>query len=245
MKANRLPAGWRLEVHQELPSTADLMAVRAAAGEAEGLAVLALRQSAGRGRAGRGWASPEGNLYLSVLLRPATPVRDAAQWSLLAGVALIEAAGAIRPAAGLALKWPNDLLRDGAKCAGILVETALAADGTLAWLSLGIGVNLAFAPELPDRPTAHLDAAELPEVFAPRLLDRLAHWRDIEAKQGFAPVRAAWQRHGPRFGTRLTVRQPQGHLEGAYQGLAEDGALLLAIDNTTRRISTGEVDGTG
>ncbi len=237
------PLTWRLAVHPELPSTADLVAQAAAAGEAEGLAVLALRQSAGRGRAGRNWASPPGNLYLSVLLRPETPAREAGQWSLLAGVALAEAAGALlADPARLTLKWPNDLLLDGAKCAGILAETNLAEGGTLEWLSLGIGVNLAHAPVLPDRPTAHLDAAEAPETFAQRLLARLSHWRSVLLDIGFAPVRDAWQALALPSGSPLRVRQGDAFVEGLYAGLAEDGSLLLHTENTTRRIIAGEVE---
>ncbi len=245
MSYPRLPEGWRIAVLEEVASTADVLAVRAAAGEPEGLAVLARRQAAGRGRAGRQWSSPNGNLYLSALLRPGTPAREAPQWSLLAGVALAEAAQEIAPQALLRLKWPNDLLRDGAKCAGVLAETALAEDGTLAWLGLGFGVNLAHAPALPDRATAHLATAEQPEAFAHRLLARLVHWQGRQRAEGFAPVRTAWQAWGPALATPLQLRQPQGHLLGTYAGLAEDGALLLNINNTLRRITTGEVDGTG
>ncbi len=237
------PLTWRLAVHPVLPSTADLVSQAAAAGEAEGLAVLALRQTAGRGRAGREWASPPGNLYLSVLLRPATPAREAAQWSLLAGVALAEAAGVLlAEPARLMLKWPNDLLLDGAKCAGILAESTLAPDGTLEWLALGIGVNLATAPALPGRATAHFAAAEPPEVFAQRLLVRLAHWRDSALTRGFAPVRAAWHAMAAPLGSPLRVRQGSGFVEGLYAGLAEDGSLLLHTENTTRRIIAGEVE---
>ncbi len=238
------PLTWRLAVHPELPSTADLVAQAAAAGEAEGLAVLALRQTAGRGRAGRAWESPTGNLYLSVLLRPQTSAREAGQWSLLASVALAEAAGALLADQGrLALKWPNDLLLDGAKCAGILAESNLAPGGTLEWLSLGIGVNLAHAPALPDRPTAHLGATEPPEAFAHRLLARLSHWRDVALTAGFAPVRAAWQALAMPPGSALRVRQGNAYVEGHYAGLAEDGSLLLHTENTTRRIIAGEVEG--
>jgi BirA family biotin operon repressor/biotin-[acetyl-CoA-carboxylase] ligase len=238
------PLTWRLAIHPALPSTADLVAEAAAAGEAEGLAVLALRQTAGRGRAGRGWVSPPGNLYLSVLLRPATPPREAGQWSLLAGVALAEAASALLEApTRLTLKWPNDLLLDGAKCAGILAESTLAPDGKLDWLTLGIGVNLAHAPELPDRPTAHLNAAEGPEGFAQRLLARLAHWRTLALTQGFAPVRTAWQAMATPLGSGLRVRQGSDFVEGLYAGLAEDGSLLLHTEKTTRRIIAGEVEG--
>jgi BirA family biotin operon repressor/biotin-[acetyl-CoA-carboxylase] ligase len=228
-----LPAGWRLEVHAALPSTSDR------------LAVLARRQTAGRGRAGRGWASPPGNLHLSLLLRPAGPARLAAQWALLAGVALAEAAREIDPEpAALRLKWPNDLLRHGAKAAGILAETALAPDGSLAWLCLGIGVNLAHAPALPDRPTACLGGAVAPEAFAIRLISRLDHWCAQQVAEGFAPVRAAWVGFGPAIGEMLTMRG--GPVPGgAFAGLAEDGSLLLVADGQTHMIRAGEISAPG
>ncbi|GGC49828.1 hypothetical protein GCM10011504_30310 [Siccirubricoccus deserti] len=237
------PPGWRLESHASLTSTADTLRCRAEAGEPEGLAVLALQQTAGRGRAGRGWASPPGNLHLSVLLRPPGPAREAAQWALLAGVALAEAAAEIDPEpAALRLKWPNDLLRHGAKCAGILAESALTPEGGLAWLALGIGVNLRHAPALADRPTACLGAAEPPEDFAARLIARLDHWCGIQAAAGFAPIRAAWLARGPALGEALTLRG--GAVPGgAFAGLAEDGALLIERAGTRHVIRVGELGG--
>ena len=234
------PVAWRLERHAALPSTADLLAARAEAGAAEGLAILAGEQLAGRGRAGRGWASPPGNLYLSVLLRPAGPAREAPQWSLLAAVALAEAAGAVvADPAAVRLKWPNDLLIGGGKAAGILVESALTASGRIAWLGLGFGVNLAHAPALPDRPTATLGGGETPERFAARLLQRLGHWVGVQRAEGFAPVRGAWLRFGPGLGETLTVRGlPE---PGGFAGLAEDGSLLLEIEGRQRAIPAGEI----
>lgn len=238
--AKAVAFGWRLEVHAELPSTSVLLAARAEAGEAEGLAIQALQQTAGRGRAGRAWSSPPGNLYLSVLLRPAGPAREAPQWSLLAGVALAEAAAEVgRDPVSLRLKWPNDLLLGGAKCAGILAESALTPAGGIAWLTLGIGVNLAHAPALPDRRTATLDGAGTPQEFAPRLLARIAAWREVQRAEGFAPIRAAWLRFGPAEGERILLRGlPDG---GHFAGLAEDGSLLLDIDGTRRAIPAGEI----
>lgn len=238
--ADTVPAGWRLEVHAALPSTSDLLLQRAEADEVEGLAILALEQTAGRGRAGRAWASPPGNLYLSVLLRPAGPAREAGQWGLLAGVALAEAAAEIVPdGAALRLKWPNDLMRGGAKCAGILAESALGPDGRLAWLALGFGVNLAHAPALPDRPTATLGLAESPERFAARLLARLGHWRAVQRADGFAPVRGAWARLGPRPGETLNLRGLAGPV--VFAGLAEDGSLLIELDGVRRVVTAGEI----
>lgn len=235
-----LPPGWHLEIHAALPSTSALLAARAEAGAPEGLAIQALQQTAGRGRAGRVWSSPPGNLYFSLLLRPEGPAREAPQWSLLAGVALAEAAAeAIAEPAALRLKWPNDLLLGGAKCSGILAETALTPAGGIAWLTLGIGVNLAHAPALPDRPTAVLEGAGPPEAFAARLLARLFHWRQVVRGAGFAPVRAAWLRFGPAEGERITLRAlPEG---GAFAGLAEDGSLLLDINGTRRAVPAGEI----
>ncbi|MBK1656718.1 biotin--[acetyl-CoA-carboxylase] ligase [Paracraurococcus ruber] len=235
-----MPPGWVLEAHDSLPSTSALLARRAEAGAPEGLAILAREQTAGRGRAGRVWASPRGNLYLSVLLRPEGPAREAPQWSLLAGVALAEAAAAVlRDPAALRLKWPNDLLLGGAKCAGILAETALLPGGGLAWLSLGIGVNLARAPALPDRRTAWLDAGLSPDAFAPRLLARLGHWRAVQRAEGFAPVRAAWRRFGPAVGEAITLHGLDA--PARFVGLAEDGSLLLEVAGTCRAIPAGEV----
>ncbi len=232
-----------MEVHAELGSTATLLRERAEAGEAEGLAILAREQTAGRGREGRPWRSPPGNLYLSALLRPAVPARQAPQWALLAAVALAEAAAELdAEPASLRLKWPNDLLRHGAKCAGILTETALAPDGTLAWLAYGIGVNLRHAPSLADRPTACLATTATPEEFAPCLLARLLHWRGTMLAEGFAPIRAAWLRRGPEPGAKLTLTAGPV-TAGAFAGLAEDGALLLESGGTRHRILAGEVGG--
>lgn len=187
-------------------------------GEPAGLAVMARRQSQGRGSKGRHWDSPADNLYVSALLRPPGPAREAGQWSLLAGVALAEAVSALLPDdSGLALKWPNDLLLDGAKLAGILVDSS-AADGRLDWVVIGIGVNLAVAPALPDRATACLAdrlPPPAPRDMADRVLARLGHWAAVQARDGFAPVRAAWADWGAR--------------QAGFTGLAEDGSLLPHI----------------
>jgi BirA family biotin operon repressor/biotin-[acetyl-CoA-carboxylase] ligase len=231
---------WRIEVHDEVESTQSLVAVRAAAGEAAGLALLARRQSAGRGRDGRAWTSPAGNLYLSVLLRPEAPARALPQFALLAAVALHAAASRHGP---LRLKWPNDLLRGEAKLAGILTEAALDADGRVRHLILGIGANLAAAPNLPDRPTASL-AAVPPETFAEQFLGQLGVWLDRYGAEGFAPIRAGWMAAGPLPGAALSVRRGDSLLSGRYEGLAEDGALCLAVGGRVLHLYAGELEET-
>ena len=238
-------AAWRLEIHESLPSTADLCRARAEAGEAAGLAILARRQVAGRGTRGRVWAGAEGNLFLSVLLRPPGTARAASQWSLLAGVALADALATHLPdPTALAVKWPNDLLLHGRKVAGILVESAGDGAGGLSWLSFGLGANLAVAPCVPGRPTACL--AEVapppaPEALAGEVLDALARWCAVHAQSGFAPIRAAFLARAPAQGTRITLRLGDRMLGGAFAGLAEDGSLLLRAGGRLQAFAAGEV----
>lgn len=231
---------WRLLVHEALDSTQTLVVRLAEAGEPEGLAVLARRQTAGRGTGGRSWEGPSGNLALSLLLRPRAPARVLPQYALLAAVALHGCASA--HAAGLSLKWPNDLLRDGAKCAGILAEGAVAPGGGIAHLVLGFGVNLAHAPEVPGRATAALGPVP-PEDFARALMEGLDRWLLRTRLEGFAPVRAAWEAAGPPRGAMLTLRQGSGTVSGRYEGLAEDGGILLATGGRVHRFLAGEIGG--
>lgn len=239
--------GFRLEVHEALASTSDLVAERAVAGEPAGLAVLARRQTAGRGTQGRGWESPAGNLYMTTLLRPGGALRDAPQWSLLAGVALAEAVAPLLPdPAALTLKWPNDLLLRGRKLAGILAEASASAKGGVAWISLGIGVNLAAAPVVPGRETASLAGEGIvppaPTAFAVQLLERLDQWCTRRAARGFADVRSAWLRWGPAPDALIRVSAPGGGTRsGRFAGLAEDGSLLIADDGRVQRLAAGEV----
>jgi BirA family biotin operon repressor/biotin-[acetyl-CoA-carboxylase] ligase len=243
-----LPPGWRLRVEAELPSTSDLLRRLAAAGEPDGLAVLARRQTAGRGREGRSWHSEEGNLHVSLLLRPDAPAAEAPRWALLGGVALAEALSAFLPDRdSIRLKWPNDLLLGGAKLAGMLCEGS-ARDGRIEWIVLGLGANLARAPDLADRPTTCLAAHAPPpdpEAAAVALVGAVERWRRRMAEQGIGPLLDAWQRRGPRQGAELTLRSGAGETTGLYRGLDGDGALLIETDGRTRRFATGELSAGG
>ncbi len=236
------PAGWRMRVHESLPSTSDPLLRLAAAGEPERIAILARRQTAGRGRDGRPWDSPAGNLFISLLLRPDGPAREAGQWALLAAVALHDAlAPHVPPGAALAVKWPNDLLLDGAKLAGILSESSADPAGRIEWLIFGVGANLAAAPVVPGRATACLGpAAPAPEVVGAALLRAIEHWRGIMAWQGFVAVRRAWMERGPKLGQVLTMRDGRS---GAYAGLGEDGTLLLSEAGRVSALASGEIGG--
>ena len=236
---------WRLAIHDSLGSTSDLCRARATAGEAAGLAVMARRQEQGRGSHGRAWSSPPGNLYLSVLLRPGGPLAEGGLWSLLAAVVLAETVEPHLPdPAALRLKWPNDLLLNGRKLAGILLDSTADSAGQLGSLVIGFGLNLAAAPDLPDREAASL--AEIappppPEEAANALLARLTHWCARQAAEGFAPVRAAWLARAPIPGTPLRFRQGSRDLAGTFAGISPDGALLLDAAGTRHTFAAGEV----
>lgn len=235
---------WRLRRYAHLPSTQTLAVTLAEADEPEGLAILADRQSAGQGTQGRVWEGASGNLHISMLLRPTGPMAEVAQYSLLAGVALAEAVAGFAPdPAALSLKWPNDLLLGGAKMAGILTQAAAGPQsgpgGGIDWLIFGIGVNLAAAPAVPGRSTACLGVAVPVEALATALLARIDHWRLVRATEGFAPIRAAWLALGPQRGTWLNLSRPE--ISGRFEGLGEDGALLIGTAGRIHALRAGEI----
>lgn len=229
---------WRLEQHAELGSTSDEIVRRARAGEPAGLAVLALKQTAGRGSRGRAWSAPEGNLNLSILLRPSRPASEAGLFSLVSGIAVAEALEGLG-AAHLSLKWPNDVLCGGAKLAGILIDAT--PDGeTLDWLVIGIGINLKTAPEIPGRRTIALSSQGLeisPETAAKAILARLESW--VEAPG--ADIREAWLLRGHPQGTPLEISYAGQRRAGLFAGLSASGELLLQCENRIETINTGEV----
>jgi BirA family biotin operon repressor/biotin-[acetyl-CoA-carboxylase] ligase len=237
-------APWRLVTLDDVDSTSDYVIARARAGEAEHLAVIARRQTAGRGRAGRQWFAASGGLALSALMRPAA---CDGQWSLLAGLAVREGlASCVAQGERLRLKWPNDVMVEDAKLAGVLVDSAVRPDGSLDWLVIGVGANLETAPAIADRPTACLAALGFrggAQEAARMVLERLAHWRGVQERQGFGPVRAAWVEAADAVGTPLAARVGGVRLVGRFAGLAESGALRLETETGTLSITTGEIDG--
>lgn len=242
-----LPAFYQLHAFDRLPSTMDECRRHAAEGAPEGLLVWALEQTAGRGRRGRSFLSPPGNLYLSLLLRPAGNVAAGAQLGFVAAVALAEAVSALLPdgARRVRVKWPNDLLIDRAKASGILLEGQPTPAGRLDWIILGIGVNLASHPSDTPYPATSLAAAggnagpaELLAAFAERFLA----WHQTWTERGFAPIRAAWLARAAGFGEPITVRLPQETLEGRFADLDDTGILWVELAGGTQRaVATGDL----
>ena len=221
----------------EVGSTNDWLLARAEA-LPDGHWVIADRQTAGRGRRGRVWNDGAGNLMGSVLVKATGQVQ---QLSFVAALALHDALSALTgQPARFALKWPNDVLLDGTKCSGILLERVGEA------LVIGMGVNLAHHPDGIERPATSLAAAGLAVPTPAALLDELAaafsHWRQTWAAHDFAPIRAAWTARAAGVGARIVARLGNDSPEGLFIGLADDGALLIQLDDgTTRAIHAGEV----
>lgn len=240
-----LPGFFRLRSFACLASTNETAKELAAAGAPEGTLVTAAEQSAGRGRYGRSWASPPGNLYASLLLRPNADPAAAAQLGFAAALAVAEAAQQVfPPGAPVSLKWPNDVLVGGAKAAGILLESRGGDAGAVAWLVIGIGVNLASAPLDTPYPATCLAAwgAEVaPADFLPICAGRLLAWYEAWRQAGFAPVRAAWLGRAHPMGERLRVRLAGEELEGRFAGLDADGRLLLEGREGRQPIAAAEV----
>ncbi len=236
-------AGFR---HHHLDVVGSTNVEALACGLEDRLWITAREQSAGRGRRGRAWSSPPGNLYASlVLVDPAEP-RRAADLCFVAALALSDAvyATAPRAASTMALKWPNDLLIGGAKVAGILVEGAHAGNGFSA--VIGWGVNIASHPDGTPYPATHLvasDATANVQAFFAALSDafvgRLVTWR---RGAGFAEIRKAWLARAAGIGRRIVVRLPSGDIDGVFEALDDEGALILLDDAGQRRaIAAGEI----
>ena len=231
---------WRLRRYLSLPSTSDLCIELARAGEPEGLAVLAGRQTAGRGSRGRTWESPPGALCLSVLLRPRDPPSASGHWALLSALALYEALSRFAADGALSLKWPNDVLIHGSKAGGILLDAAVGPE-VFDWLVIGFGANLATAPETAGESAGALGMAVEPGLVAEALLEQIDRWRRVRLVEGWSAVRAAWLARAHPAGTPLRVRSGTLNTAGAFDGLGEDGALLLRAGGRVRAFATGDV----
>lgn len=218
---------------------------RAVAGERGPLWIRADQQTAGRGRVGRSWASELGNLYASLLVTTTAPVASASQLSLVAGIAVFEAIAAAIGAAppGLRLKWPNDILIDGRKAGGILIESTATTAGLTA--IVGIGINIASAPDLPDRPATCLAAhgfAGDPEALLARIAEAASVWLAVwDRGAGFEVIREAWLNHAHPIGEQMSINTGSERIAGAFLGLDAEGALLLDGPGGARRFTFGDV----
>lgn len=245
-----LPADFRLHRFGSVASTNDEAKRLAQRDAPDRTVLLAEAQTAGRGRYSRQWESPRGNLYASYIFRPAVPPRHAAQIGYVAAVAVHDTVAALtgRPSA-VACKWPNDILVDGEKIAGILPESSIGADGALEWIVLGIGLNIVSAPADAVRPATSLaEHARLPlspEYALTALSRALDGWMARWLGDGFGCIREAWlQRAGP-VGSEIRVVLPDRSVAGRFGGVDPDGALILDTAAGQEIVHSGEVFAAG
>jgi BirA family biotin operon repressor/biotin-[acetyl-CoA-carboxylase] ligase len=235
-----LPDGWTLVALGSVGSTNDEAARLAEAGAPEGTFVWAREQTGGRGRRGRRWASPVGNLYCSTILRPECSAARAAELGFVAALAvadLVPAGRAVR------VKWPNDVLVDGGKVAGILPESSIGQDGAVEHVVLGIGLNVGFAPDLPEMRYPGATLGGTVEAAVEGLTAGLARWLAEWRRRGFETIRAGWlERAGP-LGAEVDVKLGEELVRGAFAGMDREGALLLETPAGPRRIVSGELLG--
>ena len=232
-----------VEHHHSLDSTSDRLKALARAGAPEGSIVLADTQTGGRGRHGRGWVSPPGNLYVSVLLRPSGA--SVSVLPLAVGVAVAEALEVLGVSARL--KWPNDVVTMDRKVGGILAESS-STGSPIDWVVVGIGVNVRapLPPELRDLAVSLVDAgaplAGVEEVAGAVLL-RLGVWYHRLAESGAAAVLEEWRhRSVPWWGEAVEAWSAGSRIVGRAAGVDDQGGLVLEMDDGSRTtLRSGEV----
>jgi BirA family transcriptional regulator, biotin operon repressor / biotin---[acetyl-CoA-carboxylase] ligase len=204
-------------------------------GGCHGAVIWAKKQSSGKGRLGRNWVSAEGNLFVSVLLQPHKAMTELSQLSFVAALAVVEAIKPLLPEGNtLQCKWPNDILLNGRKLAGILLES-FQMEESGGWVVVGVGVNIDNFPPRTEFPATCLKDAGVELVSAKIVLSRFIH-HFIEAynewdQKGFARTRKQWQANAWGLGEKLTARLPDSQMEGIAEGIDPHGSLVLRLDN--------------
>lgn len=239
------PEGHDRLILDETGSTMDEARAQAAAGATGPLWIMARRQTSGRGRRGNVWRAPEGNLNVTLLLRPEMGAKAASLLSFAASLSVADLLGACVPGARIETKWPNDALLNGGKAAGILLESEGRGD-RLDWVSIGIGVNLVAHPPadpaaaFPPTCVADHGAPPTPEDALTILAAAFAARLDLYRAQGFAPIRDAWIARAARLGAPIEARLPNETVSGIFADLDADGALVLHTPRGPRRIAAAE-----
>ena len=209
--------------------------------------VIAENQTGARGRRGKAWVNPTGNLAATLVFAPNCAPADAAQRSFLAANALLETLSLYASDANLKQKWPNDVLLNGGKIAGILLESS-GQGGSVDWLSIGIGVNLAHVPEgVQDAAFAPVSLAsetgsQVPaSEFLAYLAAAYAAQEHTLATYGFDRIRAAWLANAARLGEDITAVTPKERITGIFDTIDKDGNLVLKTPKGVRVISAADI----
>lgn len=238
---------WRIDFHPSVSSTQKILKEKALSGEQEGYAVHALEQTQGYGRHGRVWSSETGNLYLSILLQPNCTAQKAAQLSFVIAIAVHETLYSYLMSSyeKPILKWPNDVLFAGKKCAGILLESDLAQAGHVNWLAVGIGINIKHSPSdvgvaMHSYMQEGLDIDV--EGFRDSLLKNIERYYDLWRERGFEGISQDWQDRAHPVGAHASVKIDTHILSGFFAGIDDMGNMKLKDEQgNLRTISAGDV----
>jgi BirA family biotin operon repressor/biotin-[acetyl-CoA-carboxylase] ligase len=242
-----LPSTYRLVCYDRIDSTNEEAKRQARDGAVDRTLVWAHEQTKGRGRQGRVWSSPPGNLYVSLILRPHCPLARVAQLGFVAAVAVGDTLGSICNGRldGLSYKWPNDVLLRGRKIAGILLESELGKGQAPEFVILGVGINLVSSPHSSEFLATSIAEEDFGAVSPAAALTGFARhfeaWSERWRKEGFAPIRAAWLAHAMSLGQSIRVRLETVTLHGRFLNIDQHGTLLLESAGKLRRVFAGEV----
>ena len=244
-----LPSAYNLvelDVVKSTNLTAKELASKGEATTPDGTLIWAHEQTEGRGRRGKGWSSPRGNLYISLILRPETALSRSAQLSFVAALSIYDALGNLGPPGHqVHCKWPNDILLNEKKVSGILLES----EGTFGnepadWIILGIGLNVMSYPQNSTFPSTSLNSegwqTSIEEVLMAFSRSFLS-WTNNWVENGFASIRENWLWRSVGIGSIIHVKVDNQVLEGIFEDIDEDGALILNQSGKTRRITAGDL----
>lgn len=254
-----IAAGYRLEAHDSVGSTNAIALERAATGDAGKLWIVSKKQESGRGRRGRAWATPEGNLAATLLLVEAYELKLAATLGFVAGLALADALNAVVPERRIAvavdaggqrrgdrfeLKWPNDVLAEGAKLAGILLESSLLPGNRVA-LAIGIGVNVVAHPEDVPYPATSLKALGFTGDAETLFLALSDAWNENvriwNSGAGLTEIRQRWLSRAAGLGSEVAVRVDGNVVRGVFETIDEDCRFVIRAGGGVVKIAAGDV----
>jgi len=248
----KTPSAFQLAAFDCLDSTNDELRRRAEKGCATNTVVWALEQTKGRGRRGRNWVSTPGNLFCSILQKPTVSIAQCAKASFVISLAIH---GAVSEAVSqsdckVECKWPNDVLIDGQKVSGILLESEAKSfikgqPSSLDWLIIGIGINLAHSPDNTPYPSGYVNSYRKvplePKDMLEILLRHFQIWFEAWETAGFGPIRDAWLQRAKGLGQEIIVNLEAEQIKGTFESLDQDGALVLRTTHEQRLISAGDV----
>jgi len=243
---NERPADFFIRhAREEVSSTNDIARELAETGAPEGTLVTARRQKSGRGRRGNTWESIQGNVFLSLILRPGVSAQAAAQLSFVAAISVGDLVSNRLPTRSISLKWPNDVLCNNNKISGILLEAGPSTADGIQWLILGLGLNVT------DKPSDRTDATSLhdegdqssdAENVILDLGERFLVWYRRWQGEGFDPIRTAWLAKAHGLSQPIRIRLPSETIDAVFDGIDESGALLAQMaDGSSRKVTGGEV----